>query len=105
MPGDWAAVLMMSCLGLSAGSSPPITGSLWPDIYGTRKLGTIRAMKMSVTVVSTSLAPVLFGYFIDAGVTAAGLFGSCALYVFVALVLMNVLYPANPKPLTQAGVV
>ncbi|MDO8909921.1 MAG: MFS transporter [Pseudohongiella sp.] len=101
VPGDWAAVLMMVCLGMSAGSSPPISGSLWPEIYGTRKLGAIRAMNMSVMVISTSAAPVLFGYFIDNGVSAAGLFGSCALYVFVALVLMNLSYPLNARPLRQ----
>ncbi|TFH74692.1 MFS transporter [Gammaproteobacteria bacterium LSUCC0112] len=98
VPGPWAAILMMVCLGISAGSSPPITGSLWPEIYGTRKLGSIRAMNMSVMVLSTSVAPVLFGYFIDSGVTAAGLYGSCALYVLVALVLINFSYPANPAP-------
>lgn len=101
VPGDWAAVLMMVCLGISAGSSPPITGSLWPEIYGTRKLGSIRAMNMSVMVVSTSAAPALFGYFIDAGASAAGLFGSCALYVVVALVMINLSYPLNPRPLVQ----
>ncbi|MBU2098574.1 MAG: MFS transporter [Gammaproteobacteria bacterium] len=101
VPGNWAAMLMMVCLGVSAGSSPPITGSLWPEIYGTRKLGAIRAMNMSVMVLSTSVAPVLFGYFIDNDVSAAGLFGSCALYVFAALVLMNLSYPANPQPYRQ----
>lgn len=96
MPGQWAAVLMMISLGMSAGSGPPITGSLWPEIYGTRKLGSIRAMNMSVMVLSTSVAPVLFGYFIDSGVSAAGLYGSCALFVLVALIMMNFSYPSNP---------
>jgi MFS family permease len=105
VPGDWAAVLMMTCLGISAGSSPPITGSLWPEIYGTRKLGAIRAMNMSVMVLSTSIAPVLFGYFIDTGVSAAGLFGSCALYVLVALILMNLSYPANARSLIKESII
>lgn len=102
VPGQWAALLMMMFLGVSAGSGPPITGSLWPEIYGTRKLGSIRAMNMSVMVLSTSVAPVLFGYFIDAGVSAAGLYGSCALFVLVALIMMNVSYPANPAPYVAA---
>ncbi|MDO9477380.1 MAG: MFS transporter [Pseudohongiella sp.] len=103
--GQWAALLMMVLLGVSAGSSPPITGALWPEIYGTRKLGSIRAMNMSVMVLSTSVAPVLFGYFIDSGVTAAGLYGSGALYVFLALILMNFSYPSNPAPIGLRGVV
>lgn len=103
VPGDWAAVLMMVCLGMSAGSSPPVTGSLWPEMYGTRKLGAIRAMNMSVMVVFTSVAPVLFGYFIDADVSASALFGSCALYVLLALIMMNLSYPANPSIYKPAG--
>ncbi len=103
--GQWAALLMMVLLGMSAGSSPPITGALWPEIYGTRKLGSIRAMNMSVMVLSTSVAPVLFGYFIDSGVTAAGLYGSCAFYVLLALILMNFSYPSNPAPTGLRGVV
>ena len=97
VPGNWAALLMMTCLGLSAGGSPPVTGSLWPEIYGTRKLGAIRSMNMSVMVLSTAVAPVLFGYFIDAGASAAGLFGACALYVFAALLMICLSYPANPR--------
>lgn len=99
--GQWAAPLMMALLGVAAGSSPPINGAMWPEIYGTRNLGSIRAMNMSIMVMATSVSPVLFGYFIDRGVSAAWLYGSCAVYVLIALVMMILSYPSNPKPLTQ----
>ncbi|ALO45527.1 MFS transporter [Pseudohongiella spirulinae] len=98
--GQWVAPLMMALLGMAAGSSPPINGSMWPEIYGTRNLGAIRAMNMSIMVMATSVSPVLFGYFIDRGVSAAWLYGSCALYVLIALVMMILSYPSNSKPLT-----
>ncbi|WP_139141445.1 MFS transporter [Pseudohongiella acticola] len=102
MPGDLAALLMLALLGMSAGSSPPITGSLWPEIYGTRKLGAIRSMMMAIMVLATAISPVLFGYFIDHGVDAYGLFGVCAVYVFFASLLMMASYPKNPTPVPGA---
>ena len=102
VPGDIAALLMLALLGMSAGSSPPITGSLWPEIYGTRKLGAIRSMNMAIMVLATAVSPVLFGYFIDRGVDAFGLFGACAVYVFVASLLMMASYPRNPTPVPGA---
>jgi len=102
MPGDMAALIMLALLGMSAGSSPPITGSLWPEIYGTRKLGAIRSLNMAIMVLATAISPVLFGYFIDHGVDAYGLFGACAVYVFVASLLMMASYPRNPTPVPGA---
>lgn len=102
MSGDIAALLMLALLGMSAGSSPPITGSLWPEIYGTRKLGAIRSMMMAVMVLATAVSPVLFGYFIDNGVNAFGLFGACAVYVFIATLMMLASYPRNPTPVPGA---
>ena len=102
MSGDMAALLMLALLGMSAGSSPPITGALWPEIYGTRKLGAIRSMMMAVMVLATAISPVLFGYFIDNGVDAFGLFGACAVYVFIASLMMMASYPRNPTPVPGA---
>jgi MFS family permease len=102
MSGDIAALLMLALLGMSAGSSPPITGSLWPEIYGTRKLGAIRSMMMAVMVLATAISPVLFGYFIDNGVDAFALFGACAVYVFIASLMMMASYPRNPTPVPGA---
>ncbi len=43
-------------------------GSLWPEIYGTRHLGSIRAVTMSAAVLSTAIGPGLTGTLIDRGV-------------------------------------
>lgn len=97
MPGWWSAPVMMVLLGMAAGSGPPVTGSLWPAIYGTARLGAIRAMTMALMVGATSVSPVLFGYFIDAGVSAGALFGYSALYVTAALLLVSVSYPRDDR--------
>jgi len=81
---------------------PPVTGSLWPEIYGTARLGAIRAMNMSIMVLSTAISPVLFGYFIDRSVSGAQLYGACSVFVAVALVLMCLSYPANSRPVANS---
>jgi len=99
LPGWWSAPLMMVLLGMAAGGAPPITGSLWPMIYGTARLGAIRSMNMAIMVMATSVSPVLFGYFIDDGMSAAMLFGACAVYVLLALLLLLFSYPLNGRSL------
>lgn len=100
LPGWWSAPLMMALLGMAAGGSPPVSGALWAEIYGTSRLGAIRSMKMAIMVTATAVSPVLFGYFIDAGASLAALFGINALYVLGALVMQCFSYPANPRPVT-----
>jgi len=102
VPGQWSAPLMMALLGVAAGAMPPVTGSLWPEIYGTARLGAIRAMNMSIMVLSTAISPVLFGYFIDRSVSGAQLYGACSVFVAVALVLMCLSYPANSRPVANS---
>ncbi len=100
VPGWWSAPLMMLLLGMAAGGTPPVSGALWAEIYGTDQLGAIRSMKMAIMVTATSVSPVLFGYVIDQGATLAGLFGVNAVYVLLAFVLQCLSYPANPTPVT-----
>lgn len=102
VPGQWSAILMMALLGIAAGAMPPVTGSLWPEIYGTARLGAIRAMNLSIMVLSTAMSPVLFGYFIDRSASAAQLYGACAVFVAVALVMMCLSYPANSRPVVNS---
>lgn len=100
VPGWWTAPVIMSLLGMSSGSAPPVNGSLWVEIYGTGSVGSIRAMNMAIMVFATAVSPVLFGYAIDNGVTLTLLFGYSALYVGLAAVLLLFSYPSHPH---QAG--
>lgn len=94
--GPLSAVLMMVLLALSIGGSPPITGSLWPEIYGADNIGAIRSINIAIIVFSTSLSPILYGVLIDLGVSLSAMMLATALYVIVAIVLMRMSYPANP---------
>lgn len=102
VPGQWSAPLMMALLGVAAGAMPPVTGSLWPEIYGTARLGAIRAMNLSIMVLSTAMSPVLFGYFIDRSASGEQLYAACSVFVAVALVMMCLSYPANSRPVATS---
>lgn len=87
--GQWSAFAFMALLGLSYGFSSTLFGSIWPEIYGTRNLGSIRALTVAIMVFATAMGPGLTGYLIDIGVdypaqiVAMGVY--CLLISFVML--------------------
>jgi sugar phosphate permease len=68
-PGDGAGAwhLMMTLFGLTQGAAVALLGALWPELYGTRNLGAIKALATSAMVFSTALGPGVTGLLIDAG--------------------------------------
>ena len=63
-----------------------IGGALWPELYGTRHLGAIRSMVVSIYVIATGLAPIGFGWLIDRGIEVASISMGASLYIVVAIV-------------------
>lgn len=57
----------MILLGVSYGFSSTLFGSLWPEIYGTANLGSIRSVTVSAMVLGTAAGPGLTGTLIDRG--------------------------------------
>ena len=64
----WGVFAFMVLLGVSYGFTSTLLGALWPEVYGTRFLGSVRALVVSGMVLSTALGPVLTGVLIDRGV-------------------------------------
>jgi hypothetical protein len=59
----------MVLLGISYGVSSTLFGSLWPEVYGTAHLGSIRSVTVSAVVIATAAGPGLTGTMIDQGVS------------------------------------
>lgn len=72
--------------GFAVGAGIPVSGALWPGLYGTRHLGAIRSMLSSVMVLATGLAPASYGYMLDAGVTVRQIALGGAAYTALSLV-------------------
>jgi MFS family permease len=64
----WWAPLALVMLGMTQGASQAMIGSIWPEYYGTRNLGAIRAFAVAVMVFSTAVGPGITGLLIDAGI-------------------------------------
>jgi cyanate permease len=74
-------------------------GSIWPEIYGTRNLGSIRSLITSVGVLSTAASPILLGWLIDSGYSINNLLLSLGAYALLASVLSLYAYrPAAVRP-------
>ena len=76
-------------LGISYGFSSTLFGSLWPEIYGLRHLGSIRAITVAILVFATAIGPGLTGYLIDLGIPLPGQVVLMGLYCLVMVALMT----------------
>jgi MFS family permease len=64
----WGVYVFMFLIGISYGFTATLVGALWPEIYGVKHLGAIRAVVVAAMVFSTALGPGLTGALIDTGV-------------------------------------
>ena len=64
----WGVYLFMFLLGISYGFTSTLIGALWPEMYGTKHLGSVRAVVVAAMVFSTALGPGLTGALIDLGI-------------------------------------
>jgi MFS family permease len=87
-PGALAAPLYLGLAGLCVGTSGTLMGALWPELYGVRHLGAIRAMAHGAMVLGTAAGPVLIGLLLDAGLQVAELAMAMATYLVVAMLLV-----------------
>lgn len=79
----WTAALFMFLTGATSGATTVVLGALWPELYGTAHLGAIRALGVTLMVFSTSIAPIVTGRLIDAGVAVPEQAGAVAAYLVV----------------------
>ena len=63
-----AAALAFALLGIMGGGMSTIGGAFWPEYFGTRHLGAVRALGTSAMVLGSAIGPGLTGYLIDFGV-------------------------------------
>lgn len=87
-----AMAVFMFLLGVSYGVSNAVFGAIWPEIYGTRHLGAIRAIVSAAMVFSSALGPGLTGWLLDRGIG----FEIQLLFMSVyCLLTMLVLFPVS----------
>ena len=83
----------MLLIGLTAGAGSSVMGALWPELFGTKYLGEIRALAFSVSVFATAASPFMTGYLIDEGVDFRMQLMFMGLYTLGASAFMLALQP------------
>ena len=105
----WQVPVFMGLGGLTTGTAMTLIGALWAEIYGTRHLGSIRALVTAAMVFATGLAPGVMGYLIDWGIEIDVQLPAMAVYSALAAVFFLVLQMTSgrlkrpPKVVVAAG--
>lgn len=69
LPGLWAAAGFLFLFGVTVGLSGVAKPAVLAELYGIGRIGQVRSLYTSIMVVSTALAPLIFGSLLDSGVS------------------------------------
>ena len=83
----FSPILFFIFIAITNGTANVLMTSTWSEIYGTRNLGAIRSITISLMVFSTALSPILFGFLIDFGLSSLKIL----LYMLIYALLSNLL--------------
>ena len=90
-------VVFFMLLGLTAAANGIVVPAVLAELYGTERLGTIRALAGAIGVVGSASTPGLFGFIFDAKVGLSGLAIGCTIYLAVASALNWLIAAAPPR--------
>lgn len=74
----------MALMGLTTGMNATVMTAAWVEFFGTRHIGSIRALAMAVMVLGSALGPGFSGILLDAGVLLARQYLGVALFFMLA---------------------
>ncbi len=89
----WGVYVFMFLLGISYGFTSTLVGALWPEVYGVRSLGGIRAIVVAAMVFATALGPGLTGSLIDRGIVLPDQMIWMGLWCLMACAILGVTSP------------
>lgn len=98
--GIWIYMLLG---GVAMGAAMTQIGTIWPEMYGRRHIGVIRGMMQPVIVLSSALAPMAFGYMLDAnsGHLAAIMLASLGYYLLATALVLPAVFRGFGAPPAQ----
>ena len=80
--------VVMGLIGITQGMVSILVGTLWPEIYGTKHLGSVRSVVLALIVFASAIGPGLTGVLIDNGISFEIQLHTMAIYCLVASLLM-----------------
>ncbi|MCE7028555.1 MFS transporter [Jiella avicenniae] len=98
-----AIFVFMVLLGISNGFSSTLLGALWPELYGTKHLGSVRSVTVALMVLASALGPGVTGVLIDWEVSYPLQIGMMGLYC-VAISLVMALVSRRHRAVSEPGI-
>ncbi|GAB5387552.1 MAG: hypothetical protein Alpg2KO_05200 [Alphaproteobacteria bacterium] len=97
----YSAVLGWAAAGITMGLHGPAVSAFWPDIYGTRHIGGVKSLVTALMVLSTALAPAVFGRLIGGGVDFLSIAKYSVLYVIASTIAVWLVFTRLvPRPVS-----
>jgi hypothetical protein len=87
--GFWVVWPVMVLIGFDSA----LSGAIWPELFGLKYLGELRALTFAFVVGASAVSPLLTGYLIDQGITFPTQLLAMGLYILLASGLMLLLQP------------
>ncbi len=82
--GGSAVYFYMILVGSTVAAAMTLMTAIWVEFYGTRNVGSIRALSMALIVLASALSPVIFGAAFDHGVSVPTVAWACFGYMVAA---------------------
>jgi hypothetical protein len=90
-----SAFIYMLCVGLTTGARYTLTAAIWAEIYGTRHLGSIRAVVHTITMLLAGLSPAVLGWSIDQNVPISTMVQVFAIILLISAILTKGIVRGN----------
>lgn len=85
-----AIIIYMLLHGISNGVSNTLFGAIWPEVYGTRHLGSVRSLVMAAMVIASALGPGATGWLIDLGIGFEAQLVGMGVYCLLTAIMMAI---------------
>ncbi|MFD0982235.1 MFS transporter [Tropicimonas aquimaris] len=95
--------LGMALVGMTSGANATLPNAFWAEAYGTRYLGSIKAMATSAMVFGSAIGPVVTGVAVDAGIGFETQLQMMAGYCLIAMLLAAIGLRRAGRLLAPAG--
>lgn len=84
----WAGAAGLVFFALTTGANATLPNAFWAEFYGTRSIGSIKAMAAAVMVLGSALGPGITGVLIDLGVDLPVQYVGVSIYFLIATLCM-----------------
>ncbi|MEX2379412.1 MAG: MFS transporter [Vicingaceae bacterium] len=89
---QWVYPILVAGIGITNGYGGTVKNAAIAEIYGTKIIGSVRSLYTTVMVFSTAIGPIVFGVFLDAGISFNQLaFASIGFMLLMTLNAMRLL--------------